>query len=250
MDQIETVLVTGATGNIGSALCHQLKHKYHIRSGVRRQVDHLPHPDLCPLDDFSAILQAMQGVDAVIHMAGQSWEHDVYTQMIPDNITGCYNIFEAARQAGVKRVIFASTHHVVDMYFKDGIRVKEDAPVRPDTFYAVTKVYGEALGRFYAEQHGLSVISARIGWYLTPEQFVGMKPDWRDRAWTMWISPRDMLQFMTRCLQVENIAYETLNCTSDNTRNLLDLSKAKTVLGYQPQDNSETLIQQYGLDEQ
>jgi nucleoside-diphosphate-sugar epimerase len=250
MSHLKTVLITGATGIIGRVLCLQLNKQFEVYSGVRRQVDDLPRPVLCPLDDFSAILQAMQGIDAVIHLAAQAWGDDIHTHLIPNNITGCYNIFEAARQARVKRVIFASTHHVVGLYLKEGTVVNEEVPVRPDNLYAVTKVFGEALARFYAEQHGLSVISARIGWYLTPEEFVDVRPDWRDWAWTLWLSPRDMEQFMTRCLEVENIGYETLNCISDNSRKLLDLSRASAILDYQPQDNSETLIQKFGLDKQ
>jgi nucleoside-diphosphate-sugar epimerase len=250
MAQIKTILITGATGNIGRVLCHQLNEKFEVRTGVRRHVENLPNPVLCPIDDFPAVLQAMQGVDAVIHLAAQAWDGDFYTKMIPNNITGCYNIFEAARQAEVKRVIFASTHHVVGLYLKEGITVDEDVPVRPDNLYAATKVFGEALARLYAEQHGLSVISARIGWYLTPKEFVDVQPpDWKNWAWTMWISPRDMEQFMTRCLEAKNIGYETLNCISHNTRKLLDLTRAKTVLGYVPQDNAETLIEKFGLDQ-
>jgi nucleoside-diphosphate-sugar epimerase len=191
----------------------------------------------------------MQGIDAVIHLAAQAWGDDIHTHLIPNNVTGCYNIFEAARQAKVKRVIFASTHHVVGLYLKEDIKVNEEVPVRPDNLYAVTKVFGEALARFYAEEHGLSVISARIGWYLTPEEFVDVQnPDWKNWAWRMWLSPRDMEQFMTRCLEAENISYETLNCISDNSRKLLDLTRAKAVLGYTPQDNAEMLIKKFELE--
>lgn len=252
MDDIRTVLITGATGIIGRDLCHRLKQRFEVHSGVRREVEGLPNPVTCQIRDFDSVLRAMQGVDAVIHLAAQSWEADVYEYMIPDNITGCYNIFEAARQAGVRRVVFASTHHVAGRYLREGVTVNEDVPVRPDSFYAVTKVFGEALGRFYAEKHGLSVISARIGWFLDPDRLMRevhrWSPEYRRWAGAMWISPRDMAQFMTRCLEVENVAYEVLHCISDNTRKLMDLSRARKILGYQPQDNSETIIRQLGWD--
>ena len=149
----------------------------------------------------------------------------------------------------MKRVIFASTNHVVGQYLDEGTLVSEDAPVRPDSFYAVTKIFGEALGRFYAEKHGLSVISARIGWYMTADELKSLThPKWARGAWALWISHRDMAQFMTRCLEVDNITYETQNSISNNTRILLELSRAKQVLGYQHQDDSKTIIQRFGLD--
>ena len=253
MSNVKTVLITGATGKIGSDLCPRLNVEFQVRSGVRREAEGLPNPVMCQLCDFDSVRQAMDGVDAVIHLAAQSWEADVYEKMIPNNITGCYNVFEAARRTGVKRVVFASTHHVVGGYLEEGVKVDEDVPVRPDMMYAVTKVFGEAVGRLYAEKHGLSVISARIGHWLTPDTLIETgrwSPQYRDWSWAMWISPRDMGQFMSLCLKVEGITYEVLNCISDNTRQLTDVSRAKEVLGYRPQDNSETFIQKFGLDKE
>ena len=152
MTNIKKVLITGATGRIGQDLCQRLDGEFEVYSGVRREADKLPRPTMCHIRDFDSVQEAVKGMGAIIHLAGQAWEHDVHELMIPDNITGCYNIFEAARQAGVKRVIFASTNHVIGHYLDEGQKVDEQAPVRPDTFYGVTKVYGEALGRFYAEK--------------------------------------------------------------------------------------------------
>jgi uronate dehydrogenase len=247
---VRTVLITGATGHIGRDLCHRLAGSFEVHAGVRRPVEGFSNPVMCQLRDLNSVLTAVQGVDAVIHLAAQSWEADVHKLMIPDNITGCYNIFEAARQAGVGRVVFASTHHVVRRYLEEGMRVGEDVSVRPNTFYAVTKVFGEALGRYYTEMHGLSVICARIGKFLPPDQVVPVSIEFPERLWqsrALWISPRDMAQFMTRCLTVEGITYEVLNCTSRNTRELMDLSRAREVLGYAPEDDAEVLLRAGGL---
>ena len=245
---VKSVLITGATGSIGSDLCRRLTDSFDVRSGVRHPVEGFPSPVVCELRDFDSVLGAVQGVDAVVHLAGQSWEADVHEYMIPDNVTGCYNLFEAARQAGVKRVIFASTYHVVKLYLEEGKRVDERVPVRPDTFYAVTKVFGEALARYYAEVHGLSVISARIGWFIPPDRLLSKSvlSEHFSQVRSLWISPRDMGQFITRCLTVEDIAYEVLNCTSGNAVSMLDLSRAREVLGYAPQDDAERLIQAAG----
>ncbi|HIE51312.1 MAG TPA: NAD(P)-dependent oxidoreductase [Armatimonadetes bacterium] len=246
MAKVTTVLVTGATGSIGRDLCPRLAERFQVRSGVRRDVSDfqppLPNPVYCNIRDFDSLLKAMEGVEAVVHLAAQSWENDVYEYMIPDNITGCYNVFEAARRVGVKRVVFASTNHVVGGYLKEGKPVTEDVPVRPDTIYAVTKVFGEALGRYYAEYHGLSVIAVRIGWFLHPEAEPLQKG--HPAARHMWLSPRDCAQLMTRCLEAENITFAIVHGISNNARQLMLLERTKQLLGYAPEDDAERYVQQ------
>ncbi len=148
---IKKVLLTGASGRIGSFLVDALADEFEIHPMYRRPVEGISNPVYANLRDFDSLVQATEGMDAVIHLAGQSGDTDVHSLMIPDNLAGAYNVFEAARQNGVQRVIFASTNHVVGMYFRDGEKITEDAPIRPDSYYAVTKAYGEALGRFYAD---------------------------------------------------------------------------------------------------
>jgi len=246
MAEIKKVLITGATGRIGRDLCARLDGRFEVYAGVRREVDNLPRLRFCQIREFDTVLQAMDGIDGVIHLAGQPSEYDVYEKMIPDNVTGCYNVFEAARQAGVRRVVFASTNHVIGHYLDAGEAVDEDAPVRPDSFYGVTKSYGEALGRWYAEARGVSAISARIGWFLSDaqlcERIEQLPPERRAWAASIWISHRDMAQFMTRCLEVEDIVYEAIHCTSGNSYALMDLSKARRVLGYEPEDDSARIV--------
>lgn len=236
---MKKVLLTGASGKIGSFLVNALADDFQIHPMYRSPVEGIENPVYANLRNFYSLAQAANGMDAIIHLAGQSWDKDVHKFMLPDNIAGAYNVFEAARQNGVKRIIFASTNHVVGMYFAEGERIAEDVAIRPDTFYAVTKAYGEALGRFYADVHGLSVICLRIGWFLYPEQ-VGENHS--DRH--LWISPRDIKQLMTLCLEAKDIKFEILNAISDNTRQILDVTKAKELLGYAPQDNAETIYEQ------
>jgi uronate dehydrogenase len=250
MSDIRSVLITGASGRIGRDLCHRLDREFEVRAGVRREVNDLPNPVMCQLREFDSVRRAVEGVDAVVHLAGQAWERDIYEQMIPDNITGCYNIYEASKQAGVKRVIFASTNHVVGKYLDEGTKVGEDVACRPDTFYAVTKIYGEALGRLYAERDGLSVICVRIGWFMHPERLVQRLRESPERRhhWVfgIWISPRDMAQFTACCLRAQNVHYEILNCASDNACGLQDISRAKKLIGYTPQDSVEALLREAG----
>jgi len=239
------VLFTGATGKIGSYVCTHLHGSYHILSGARREVDNLPNPVHCDIRNFDSVLKAVQGVDTVVHLAGQSWEYDVHEKMIPDNIAGCYNVFEASRKAGVRRVVFASTNHVVGLYLEEGRAVDETVAVRPDLFYAVTKVFGEALARLYAERHGMEIICARIGWCSRKERVARLlnRLHQKDRNVLrgIWISYEDMTRFIKACLDVDKIDFEILNCISANTNALMDLTKAREVIGYAPQDDIERL---------
>ena len=122
--------------------------------------------------DLDAILPAFENVDAVVHLAAVADLEAPWDDVLRNNIVGTYNVFEAARQAGVSRVVFASSHHVVGMYELDGAptiydpdderRYDHTAEIRPDSLYGVSKAYGEALGRMYVERHGLRVFCLRI----------------------------------------------------------------------------------------
>ena len=229
------VLITGAAGQIGVALRAGLRGAYPLI----RLLDIAPQDDAAPgeevvtadIRDIAAMEKAMAGIDCVVHLGGASVESP-WDKVLPLNIEGCYNTFEAARRQGVKRVIFASSNHAIGFHRRE--RFIDDRVVpRPDTRYGVSKVFGEAVGRLYADKHGLSVACLRIGTFRNPDRPAD------SRQLLTWISHRDMVQLVRRCIDHPHYHFITVYGVSNNLRSRWDNSNAK-FLGYRPQDDSET----------
>ena len=226
-----TVLITGAAGAIGSCL----------REGLRALVTRLVLTDVSPLDptgnerfvqadlsDRSAVRRAADGVDAVVHLGAIPTEAS-FDDLLGPNIIGTFNVFEAARQAGAKRVVFASSTHATGFY-PAGERLTGREAARPDTLYGVTKAYGEALGSLYADKFGLEVICIRIGWFTErPRHVSGL---------ATWLSPADAVRLFAACLSAPSVGFQVVYGASANTRLTWDLSPARR-LGYEPQDDAE-----------
>jgi uronate dehydrogenase len=232
---MKCILITGAAGQIGVALRSGLRGKY----PVLRLLDVAPLGEAtageeivqADIRDITVMEKAMQGVDCVVHLAGASVESE-WEKVLPLNIEGCYNTFEAARRQGVKRVIFASSNHAVGFHRRE--RFIDDKVVpRPDTRYGISKVFGEAVGRLYADKYGLSVACLRIGTFRNPD-----RPADRRQLLT-WISHRDMVQLVRRCIDYPHYHFVTVYGVSNNLRSRWDNSNAK-FLGYRPEDDSET----------
>lgn len=226
------VLVTGAAGRLGSVLREGLRETCPVirlsdrqdvgpaRSGEEVRPAHL--------ENFSEVFHAMEGVDAVVHLGAKLGPED-WEDVLQANIIGIYNVFEAARRRGVKRVIFASSHHVVGFHRRDRV-VGVDAPPRPDSPYGASKIFGEALGRLYADKYGLSVICQRIG---------VARPDVPHvRGLSTWLSYPDYLHLTQCCLAASDIHFLVVYGVSANTRAIWDNPGAVTI-GYAPRDNAE-----------
>lgn len=229
---MQRVLLTGAAGSIGTFLRRELAGVYPelILADIRPLGDLAAGERFLPLDiaDADAFTAACEGVDGIIHLAGQSGEapwDDIRTK----NIDGVYNLFEAARVQGVKRVCFATSNHAVGFYRRDE-RINVDRKVLPDTRYGVSKAFGEALGAMYAMKHGIGVFMMRIG-------NVAERPVDKRRL-SIWLSPRDMAQLCRIGLEHPDIRYEIVYGVSDNDRTFYDNANAYR-LGYKPQDCSE-----------
>ncbi|MGB6536772.1 MAG: NAD(P)-dependent oxidoreductase [Xanthobacteraceae bacterium] len=228
------ILITGAAGQIGKAL----------RTGLRGSYPLIRVLDIAPLEpagngeeviaadirDISAMEKATSGIDCVVHLAGQSAEAE-WEKVLPLNIEGCYNVFEAARRSGVKRIVFASSNHAVGFHRRERFIDDEVLP-RPDTRYGVSKVFGEALGRLYADKYGLSVACLRIGTFVVPDRPKSA------RQLLTWISHRDMVQLVRRCIDHPQYHFVVVYGVSNNLRSRWDNTNAK-FLGYRPQDDSE-----------
>src|SRR5262245_59293538 len=162
---MQRVLITGAAGGIGGVLRAGLAGRYSLlRLADVRPCSAAGKGEEAIVADFSALdaaLAATRGIDCVVHLAGIPREAE-WERILPNNIVGTYNLFEAARRNGVKRVVFASSNHVTGFH-RVGQPVDPALPPRPDSRYGVSKVFGESLGRLYADKHGLSVACLRIG---------------------------------------------------------------------------------------
>jgi uronate dehydrogenase len=229
---MQTVLITGAAGGIGTRLRQLLKGVYpRIRlSDVRRLAD-LSADETFVESDLASMAQvesAVAGVDGIVHLGGFSVEGP-WDTILQANIIGCYNLFEAARRHRVERVVFASSNHVVGFYPRQR-RIGIDAALRPDSRYGVSKAFGEAVAALYAFKYGLRVTCIRIG------NFDDVPVD--RRRLSIWIAPQDLLQLIRIGLEHPEIRYEIFYGVSDNARGWWDNSTAFR-LGYRPQGRSE-----------
>jgi uronate dehydrogenase len=229
---MQTVLITGASGGIGTRMRTLLKGVY----PRLRLSDLNTPPDLAAdetfvaadLADLAAVERIVEGVDGIVHLGGYSIEGPWET-ILSANIVGCYNLFEAARRKRVKRIVFASSNHAVGFYPRSR-RIGIDDHVRPDSRYGVSKAFGEALGALYAFKHGLRVTCIRIGNF-------GEAPVDRRRL-SIWISPEDLAQLVRIGLDHPDIRYEVFFGASDNARGWWDNAEAFRY-GYRPQGRGE-----------
>src|SRR5688572_23896281 len=221
------VLLTGAAGGVGRWLRRLLPPVY----PELRLTDIVTPPDLAPDEVFMradlAVMDQVEavvdGVDGILHLGGFSVEGPWET-ILQANIIGCYNLFEAARRKGVKRIVFASSNHTVGFYPRHR-RIGTDVPVRPDSRYGVSKAFGEALGALYADKHGLRVLCLRIG------NVADVPADHRRLA--IWLSPEDLLQLIRIGLEHPDLRYEIFYGASRNERAWWDNARA-SAYGYRP----------------
>ena len=245
------IAVTGANGTIGSRLCEDLSVDHEIVridvKGVKTPVDVL---------DLAALEKAFAGCETVIHLAGivkvkADWDE---TNV---NLTGTYNAFEAARRAGCKRLIFASSNHAVGMYEvqgapalyepKNGTLLREDAPLRPDGLYGVWKAFGEVLGRYYSDEYGMQVACLRIGAIRkndtpAPGDFSNeatwlriSDADKRKRMAAIWMSQADLAR-LVRAIVASEVPFGIVYGVSDNATRFWDLEAGRALYGFWPQD--------------
>jgi len=242
------VLVTGLSGLIGRAFRKQVDGRYDLRALNRSAVEGLPCHQ-ADIADLGAIKPAFAGVETVVHLAAQvgnpAWE-----AVLRHNITGTYNVFEAAREAGVKRVVFASSGAAVsgiesDKPYSDLVAGRYEgltswpilthlSPLRPSGLYGASKVWGEALGRHYADAHGLSVICVRLGRVHAEDRPRSA------REFSVWCSQRDIARFLESCVEApEAVRFEIFFCASRNKWGYRDLEHPRAILGWEPVDAAE-----------
>ena len=226
------ILLTGAAGALGKYLRPRLLERYtRLRISDKSKMDPLAPGEeamVCDLSDMNAVDKIVKGSGAILHFGAFSVESDWQT-ILHSNIIGTYNVYEAARRHGVKRIIFASTNHVIG--FHPSYKTLDlNAAHRPDTYYGVSKAFGEDLGSLYVDKYNLEVACLRIGSAL---------PEPKDiRHLSTWLSYPDLYRLVQACLDAPVLGFTVLYGMSNNDRKWWDNSLCANV-HYQPQDNAE-----------
>ncbi len=250
MAGVKKVLITGVTGLIGGVILADLRRDHQVTGIARRYKEGIRHFQ-GDIFDYEGMLPAFEGQDAVVHLAANASVATPWESALKDNIVGTRNVYQACVDSGVKRIVFASSNHVMGMYENDPPychvvkgeydlvdagaipMVTHESPIRPDSHYGVSKAYGEALGRFHHEEHGLSVSCLRIG-SLRPND----NPFGDVRFYATWQSHRDLAQQVRKSLE-RDVGFGIFYGVSDNKWRFWDIDHARDVIGYSPLDNAE-----------
>ncbi len=248
---MKRVLITGAAGRIGQSLAARLADRYDLRLLYHRTIpdehaeaaararesgapvmlaDGRTELFVADAQDIEAMQRACAGVDAVVHMAGDPRVPAPWESILANNIVGLRNTYEAARLAGVRKVVFASSNHATGVYEQRGVPVNPDMPVRPDSYYGVSKAFGEALGAHFSDEFGMSIICLRIGSFQERPR--------NERHLATWLSERDAAQLVWRSIEAD-VPFAIVYGISGNTRAYWDISNARELLGYAPDDDGE-----------
>ncbi len=246
----QKVLITGMSGLIGSALRKQMEGKYQL-SALNRSALEGVECHRADISDLEAIRPAFQGKDTVVHLAAHVSVPGEFEDMLKYNVIGAYNVFEAAREAGVKRVVFASTGATIagverhepykslaEARYGEATpgwpMIDHNSPVQPRGLYGCSKVWGEALARHYSDSSDLSVICVRIGRVTAEDR--PMAP--REKA--VWCSQRDIATLLEACVAAPaDLKFDIVFGVSNNKYSYRDMEHAREVLGFVPRDSAE-----------
>jgi uronate dehydrogenase len=230
--KVKRLLLTGAAGGLGRVLRESLAQFTEtlrlsdvIDIGAAQAHEEV---QLCDLADKAAVDTLVEGVDAIVHMGGISTEHP-FEQILEANIKGVFHVYEAARRHRVKRVVFASSNHVIGFH-KQGDVIDANCAKRPDGYYGLSKSFGEDLSRYYFDRYGIETACLRIG---------SSFPEPRgQRMLITWLSYRDLTELIRCCLFAPQLGHTIVYGVSDNRDKWWDNAQAAH-LGFKPQDSSE-----------
>jgi nucleoside-diphosphate-sugar epimerase len=243
------VLVTGMSGLIGGALRRHLEGTYELSALNRRPIPGVACHE-ADIADLDAIAPAFKGVDTVVHLAARTGTSEVFEELLQANVVGTYNVFEAARRAGVSRVVYASSGATVSAWERDppysalvaGLydavgswkTMTNEMPLRPAGLYGASKIWGEAIARHYADAYGLSAICVRIGRVRAED-----RPS-SPREFSVFCSQRDVVRMLELCITAPpELRFDIFYAVSDNKWGYRDLEHARAVLGFEPRDRAE-----------
>lgn len=221
------ILITGAAGAIGSTLIKGMKDRHSLRGLDQRPIPDLEDTIQGDVSDFDTLLKATEGMDAVIHLTGNDsqWE-----EILQNALVGTYNMLEASQQNGVRRIAYASRAGVLPRsYYPRSIKRTADMPTRPDSYYSVSKVFGESLGYMYTARFDMEFVGIRIG---------NFKLDRDQPEDPHHLSHSDAVRLFEQAVTHPGVKFEIVFGVSDSTWDLYDLDHGRKVIGYYPQDKS------------
>jgi uronate dehydrogenase len=237
----QRILITGAAGRIGTVLTRHLAGRYELRLMDIRipETSTGDHPFITvDVADLEAMRAACQDVDLVLHLAANPSTAATWDSLLPNNVIGVYNLFQAATDAGCRRVIFASSVNAVSGYPAE-IQVNTQMQVRPPNLYGATKAWGEAVAYAFAHQGGPSAICLRLGWVVARDNPAIQR---NHRFLDMVLTYADLTRLFDACLAApDDLRYGVFHGISDNRWKRLDISDTRSVLGYQPEDDGFAL---------
>ncbi|AHG20386.1 epimerase [Chania multitudinisentens RB-25] len=237
------ILITGAGGRVAKAFRQFVGNRYMLRlaekeMGLLNNVQPDDEALVFDITDIQACRAACTDIDTVLHLAADpSQGADFCTSLMKNNILGTFNIFRAAKDAGCKRVVFASCAQVVEGYPLDYQVRPEDAP-KPKNMYGVSKAFGEGIAAYFAHQEGISALSVRIANFTTLA--VGQQTSARELS--AFLSHRDAADLLDRCIRVADVQHAVVHGISNNHYKRLSLEETTHLLGYYPEDDAFTLL--------
>lgn len=228
----QTILLTGAAGIVGTLLRPLLRDRYdHVLLTDLVDVEPVgPRESFtaCDITERQQLAQLASQATGIVHLAGRVGADYSFDDVLGPNIAGTYNIYQAAYEAKISHVVYASSHHAIG-FIPRGMPIDHNTPHRPDSHYGLSKAFGESAGSYFADKFGINILAIRIG-------YVGDHVTDERRRHT-WISPRDLTQLIAIGLSDRVQGYETVYGTSDNDPSFFDNGNA-TRLGYRPQDQA------------
>ena len=236
----ERILITGPGGRVGTHLIPLLREHFALRLFDMRPLEAAGDDEIMVGDirEFGELQEACAGMHAVLHLAAIPDENDFHSVLLPVNLGGAYNAFEAARQSGVRKFLFASTGQTV-LNNPKGERVTIEMLPRPSTVYACTKIFGEALARHYSDIHGMSCMVIRLCYYRGYDDPLLRIPG--HDVQREWCSPRDLAQLVVKCIRSPRL-FGIYFGLSNNKDRCWDISNARQEIGYEPEDDASRFL--------
>ena len=228
MKKTPRILITGSAGVLGTTIVKGLKDRYPLRAFDRVSTPGVNDEIVGDITDMDALLQATEGVDAVIHLAGNPSGDASWEEILHANFIGTYTLFEAAHRNGVRRIAFASRAGLLAPYSQDIFRTVDMIP-RPESYYSISKVFGENIGYMYATRFDMEVVAVRIGNFVQHRDLPGHPHH---------LSHGDAVLVFERAVIQPGIRFEVVFGVSDSTWILYDLDHGRKAIGYHPQDRS------------